>query len=308
MYSEDKEKYYDVPILLLMFNRPNETLKVLKKIIEQNPKTLYVACDGAREHLPSEAKTVAQLRKQVKLEVKDIPNVKFLFREKNLGCKNAVSNAITWFFSNVEHGIIIEDDCLPNASFFRFSKDMLEKYSSNHSISMISGDNRFSEFIDFGQRYTVSPVAHVWGWATWRRVWQQYDADISSFDLTVGDKVFKTANSKRFWRRVFLNTAKNKIDTWDHQLTHLLMKTRSYCIIPPVNLVENIGFGENATHTVMSNEFSKTLAARPYSPPYEGDLRLNSKINMELEKRYQIKLFSISRVTKFIKRNLGIPK
>jgi hypothetical protein len=235
----------------------------------------------------------------VKLEVQNIPDVKFLFRDENLGCKIAVSNAISWFFSHVERGIILEDDCLPNASFFTFMQEMLERFSDNQSISMISGDNRFSEYIEFGDQYTILPVAHIWGWATWRRVWQKYDADISTFDLTVGDKVFNTGKSRRFWRRVFLNTAKNKIDTWDYQLTHLLMKSQSYCIIPPVNLIENIGFGESATHTVTSNEFSKTYTTRSYHSPYQGNLSPNLKINTELQKRCQINLFSINRVLNF---------
>jgi len=130
---------FEIPILFLVFNRPELTLKVFNKIKEIKPKKLYVACDGPR-NLKNEKKIVNQVR-EITNNIDWDCSLNKLFRDQNLGCKNAVSGALDWFFDNEEKGIILEDDCLPNEYFFYFCKELLLKYENDSKISMITGNN-----------------------------------------------------------------------------------------------------------------------------------------------------------------------
>jgi len=299
----DKHKF-DIPILLIMFNRVEETLQVLDKILLINPIKLYIACDGARPSKPSESKVVENLRFVVKKKLEGRQNVKYLFSSQNLGLRFAPVKAIDWFFKNEKQGIILEDDCVPGESFFRFTREMLIRYEKDPRISMISGENRFYKLIDFKNKYSCSPIAYVWGWATWRQVWQQYEVDLSNHDFNIANRVFTSVKSRRFWKNVFKVEASGKLNTWDFQLSHLLMRTKTFCILPPSNLVTNIGFNQNSTNTKKENSFSKSLRAEFYSPPYIGEIKVYPEVIDILENNYYLDFMTFKRFVSFILRKI----
>ena len=176
-----------------------------------------------------------------------------LFRERNLGCKLAVSQAISWFFDQVEAGIILEDDCVAHPSFFPYAAELLERYRDDERILMISGDNfqrgrRRTDYSYYYSRYT-----HIWGWATWRRAWRLYDHRMSAWpELREGGWLLDILGDRKaaeYWARVFDETHDERNTSWAYRWTFTAWNQSGLTVLPNVNLVSNIGFGEGATHT-----------------------------------------------------------
>jgi len=239
------------PILFLIFNRPDTTQLVFNEIKKYKPTKLYIASDGPRNNKTGESELCEKTRNIIN-QIDWRCEVKKLFRKNNLGCKLAVSSAIDWFFKNEEEGIIIEDDCLPNQSFFKFCEELLEKYRYNNRIGMISGDN-FQKSKKIGNTsYYFSNHAHIWGWATWRRVWERYYSDIDNIkDEKINEIVCKTFSNKivsEYYSKQLLNVKMGLLNTLDYQFSLLLWKENLLSIIPNVNLVKNIGVGPDSTH------------------------------------------------------------
>lgn len=242
----------NTPVLFLVFNRPDTTRQVFEAIREAKPPRLYIAADGPRSNKASEAEKCAEVRK-IATAVDWPCQVRTLFRDQNLGCKMAVSGAITWFFEQEEQGIILEDDCLPNQSFFWFCEELLNKYKDNERIWSISGNN-FQNGIKRGNAsYYFSNYSHIWGWATWRRAWQHYAVQIpywpdwsqsSEWNLLFVDKI-----ERNYWAERLNEAFENLIDTWDFQWLANIWYHKGLAINPQVNLVTNMGFGVDATHT-----------------------------------------------------------
>lgn len=240
------------PILFLIFNRPDTTQKVFEQIREQKPKYLFVSADGARPDKTGEAELCEQTRKIIEQVDWDC-EVKTLFRDNNLGCKKAVSEGITWFFDNVEEGIILEDDCLPSDSFFRFCEENLEKYRHDNRIMHISGENPLD--MEFGNSsYYFSLIPHIWGWASWRRAWKLYDVEFQHFDYFIENNIiqniFEQKEAQKYWNKIFSRVKNGEINTWDYQWTYALFVNNGLSIVPNKNMVSNIGFGhDEAAHT-----------------------------------------------------------
>lgn len=243
---------FSAPILFLIFNRPDTTQRVFDKIKKQKPAKLYVASDGPRKNKEGEKELCDETRKIIK-QVDWNCEVKTLFRQENLGCKKAVSSAIDWFFENEEMGIILEDDCLPDQSFFGYCAELLEKYRDDERIMMISGDN-FQNGIKRGDgSYYFSKSIHIWGWATWKRAWKKYDADIKTFPLfKKQNRISSIVNGKTnqlAWLANFEAVFEKRLDTWDYQWTYAIWANGGLGILPNINLISNIGFRIDATHT-----------------------------------------------------------
>ncbi len=257
---------FDTPILFLIFNRPDTTQNVFDAIKMVKPKSLYVAADGYRESRPNEKELCIQTRDIIK-GIDWECEVKTLFRDKNLGCKVAVSEAISWFFDNVNEGIIIEDDCLPNKSFFYFCQTLLEKYRNDDRVMQIGGVN----FQDGNKRsdgsYFFCRKNHIWGWATWKRSWQKYDVKISNYPKFKESNqlkyIFKNERMNEILYKKFDEVYENRIDTWDIQWEYTILSNNGLVILPEVNLVSNIGFRADATHTT---GFDKNVANKPTFP------------------------------------------
>ena len=249
------------PVLFLVFNRLDTTQQVFEAIRQAKPPRLYIAADGARESKDGESKKVQEVREYILKHIDWGCEIKTLFREKNLGCKYAVSGAITWFFEHEEMGIILEDDCLPSQSFFWFCEALLERYQDDTRIGMISGDN-FQNGIKRGDAdYYFSIYNHIWGWASWANRWEKYDVSLSGFEnAQFIDNLIKDNNTNKYWKNVFNQMKQQKVDTWDYQWTFTLWSQNQFTILPNVNLISNIGFGVDATHTTSDSEFSKLIS------------------------------------------------
>jgi hypothetical protein len=251
--------YYETksPLLFLTFNRFDTTKKVFEVIKQVKPPKLYLASDGARLNKSGEKEIVETVRNFLLNNIDWDCQINTLFRETNLGCGIAVSSAINWFFENEEMGIILEDDCLPSKSFFRFCDELLFKYKDDERIMHISGDN----FQDGKQRgdasYYFSKISHIWGWASWRRAWELYDFEMKSLNNFITYKMAKNIwnqnKIQKYWIKQFVKVSSGKIDTWDYQWNYSLIINNGLSILPNINLVENIGFNSEATHTKNSN-------------------------------------------------------
>lgn len=169
------------PVLLIIFNRAHTTQQVFDRIRQVKPKKLYVAADGPRPHVGTDAERCAETRRIVEQVDWDC-EVKTLFQEQNLGCGVAPSRSISWLFEHEEYGIILEDDCIPSRSFFWFCQELLEKYKYDTRVMHISGNNYLDGWRrDSDYSYYFSDKVNSWGWATWRRAWQLYDFHLGSY-------------------------------------------------------------------------------------------------------------------------------
>ena len=248
---------FNTPVLFIIFNRLRTAKEVFSIIRQVKPKQLYIAADGPRNSIPDELIKCNTVRNYVIESIDWSCSIHTLFREKNLGCGEAVSKAVTWFFENVKEGIILEDDCVPSISFFGYCENLLEKYRNNERIFHISGNNPLTISSDKNNSYYFARIQHCWGWATWRRAWEYYSFDISDYqwfkESKIIEKTFDNIEARNYWIDIFNKIEKHSIDTWDYQWTYAIIKQNGYCINPTRNLVTNIGFGTGGTHTFDSS-------------------------------------------------------
>lgn len=243
-----------VPLLFVVFNKLNETKKVFNAIQLYKPKQFFIAADGPRNGVVGEAEQCNAVRKWVTENVDWNCEVFTLFKDENAGCGQAPSQAISWFFEHVKEGIILEDDCLPNKSFFTFCETLLTKYRDDTRVSAISGNNFLgNQNIDFGADYYYSVFPSSWGWATWRRAWQEFEFTIESWNYLNQKRllnyIFNERTYQLWWKNQFdFMHTHHPQDMWDFQFHYLSMKNNQLAVIPRVNLVSNIGHGVQGTH------------------------------------------------------------
>ena len=240
------------PVAFIIFNRPDTTERVFAEIAKAKPTKLLVVADGPRAHKEDEAEKVKATRAVI--DRVDWPcEVLTNYSEVNLGCKVRVSSGLDWVFEQVEEAIILEDDCLPDPTFFRFCQEMLEYYRNDERIGLISGDN-FQFGVKRGDSsYYFSRYNHIWGWASWRRAWKCYDCEIKFWPKIRDEGWLRQLVSSRsehtHWKKSFQGVYDKKIDTWDYQWTLSLWRQGMLSVLPNINLITNIGFGADATHT-----------------------------------------------------------
>jgi hypothetical protein len=244
-----------IPVLFLVFNRPNSTQEVFNEIKKYMPSKLFIAIDGPRESIIEDKEAIEKVKKIIFDDISWDCELHTLIREKNLGCGRAVSLAINWFFENVEEGIILEDDCLPRIEFFLFCSEMLAKYRNNKNITHISGSNfQLGKFRGKADYY-FSNYTHVWGWATWKRAWTHYDFEMKKY---LNNQELNNNMYKYLPKNLLDAVYQQKIDTWDVQLFYTNFINNHLSIIPQTNLIKNIGFTQSATHTTsVPNYLSK---------------------------------------------------
>jgi len=293
------------PILFMVFNRLYTTKKVFNEIRKARPKKLYIASDGPRINKDGENFEVEAVRDFLISNIDWECEVKTFFREKNLGCKYACSGAIDWFFENEDMGIVLEDDTLPNESFFSFCEIMLNKYKDDFRIGFINGTN-FQNGIKRGDGdYYFSIFPHVWGWASWSNRWKNYDVEMNNFespnfikDIIKNKKVYKS------WCKSFYQVKVEKFDTWDYQFAFALWSQKQLCINPNTNLIKNIGFDSIATHTKIINEFAKNETKKLYLKNHPEII----KANTEADKYFMKKAFIKPNIFKRILNKIYVKK
>ena len=292
------------PVLFLIFKRVETTKRVFERIREVRPSKLYIAADGPRLSCPGEREKCEQTRKIV--ENIDWPcDVHRLYQDNNLGCGKGVSTAISWFFDNEEEGIIIEDDILPHPDFFKYCDEMLEKYRYEERIQLITGWNPFFKEINRSDSYYMSSNFHIWGWASWRRVWNSYEFDASQLSkVSFLEKLTERMPSKcyTYYSNIFDMMSEHRCDTWDYQLYFNQIIHNRYTIVPYINMVENIGMGSvDAAHTTSgNNEISNHKARSPY--PIIHPLYIKEDKNADLIFVNNSRLFKRSPIVDFFHR------
>lgn len=240
-------------VVFMVFNRPEPTRRVFERIRQARPPRLLVICDGPRPNVPADAGRVAEVREIIEGGVDWPCEVLTNYAPANLGCRKRVASGLNWAFSIVEEAIILEDDCLPDPSFFPFCEEMLARYRHNPSILHINGTSFHPPGSRMPESYFFSKHVWVWGWATWRRAWQQYDPLMDTWDERFAhlNASFDTRRERAFWLSTF-NDARadwDTTDTWDFQWFYTCWTLGGLTVVPAVNLIENIGFGSAATHT-----------------------------------------------------------
>lgn len=266
------------PLLLLVFNRPDHTQKLIEALALVKPERIFVVADGPRVNVEGEEKQCSEVRRLV-TELPWACNVTPLFRDKNLGCAQSVGRGITWFFEQVEEGIILEDDCIPHPSFFTFCTELLERYRDEDSVVHIGGCN-FQNGKKRGRAdYYFSIYNHIWGWATWRKHWQHFDYDIDPSGTPEMKNYVGRRAAWNYMQRQFELVMDGTLNSWGFRWTYACWKQRGLSIVPNVNLVKNIGFGEGATHTTStkSPQSNLQLEAIPSPLTHPKKLELNRR-------------------------------
>jgi hypothetical protein len=238
------ELEFFTPVLFLIFNRPDTTQAVFDEIRKIKPKKLFIAADGPRKEHPEDV-SLCQKTREIVDQVDWDCNLSTLFREENLGCKYAVSSAIDWFFSHVEEGIILEDDCVPDQSFFPFCDELLEKYRYDERVMMISGTNIISKKFEIPESYYFSQLYLIWGWATWKRSWSLYDIQMSNWPLYNSLKylnyIYHDKRMVLYLKKMLNETYDHHLNTWDVQWVYSCIFNHGLSICPKFNLISNIG-------------------------------------------------------------------
>jgi hypothetical protein len=240
------------PVLLIVWNRPAETRRVLEALRSVRPSRLYVAGDGPRGE--PEAAVVSEVRELVALMVDWPCQVSTNYWSGNSGCRVGVTRAIDWFFEHEDEGIILEDDCVPHPDFFTFCDELLARHRQDERVMHIAGDNTAAVTIPQDWSYCFVRYPHIWGWATWRRAWRHYDRDLKEWaafrDSGQIPDLFPDEVRRETWVPIFDRLLNEGIpDTWDWQWAATILMRNGVCIQPTRNLISNVGFNERATHT-----------------------------------------------------------
>jgi hypothetical protein len=273
-------KKFQTPILFCVFNRLDTTRRVFAVIQKIQPRYLYIAADGPRADKSGEQEKVAAVRKFIMNNINWQCSVKTLFRKKNLGCNQAITGAISWFFAQEEQGIILEDDCLPAVSFFHYCAELLDKYKNNARIYHIAGYTPVEKKSDYAYSYHFTGTPNVWGWATWRRAWRQYCPDLSDLPQFSAQKKLNKIFSRMLPRLFFMYIFKRKMrtpaaGTWDYRWAYSVIKNEGVCLTPKNNLVLNIGSGADATYNT-GDVFNEKQ--------YELDLPLRHPLKIDIDR------------------------
>ncbi len=244
---------------------------MFESVRKAQPSRLYVAADGPRRDRAAEAQACDETRR-IATSVDWPCVVQTLFRSGNLGCRVGVSTAIDWFFEHEEEGIILEDDCVPSASFFPYCAELLERFRDDQRIMCISGDNFQRGRSVTPYSYYLSRYMHCWGWATWRRAWRLYDRDMAlwpEFRDAQGLRAWSDGDDAfaRYWTEIFDAAAAGKIDSWAYRFLFTCWAHNGLSCLPERNLVSNIGFGEESTHTTETDHWQSCLPADELSFP-----------------------------------------
>lgn len=253
------------PVAMTVFNRPRTTARVFQKVAAARPKQLLIVADGPRPGNRQDAELCAQVLDivtQVDWDCEVIQNASRI----NMGCRRRMSSGLDWVFENVDRAIILEDDCVPDPTFFRFCQELLNRFEDDKRVMSVTGTNLIGNNLEGPWSYLFSRYANVWGWATWRRSWQYYDVDMSQWpsfrDFGGLRDLFDDGRMVRNWRRSTEAVYQGRVDTWDAQWGFACWIQSGLTVVPGVNLISNVGFDRDATHT---RDATHRLAGLPAS-------------------------------------------
>jgi hypothetical protein len=309
----------DSAVLFLIFNRPDTAEQVMKAIQLAKPSKIYIAADGPRAHVKGEAELCHQTRETVLSLITWECQISTLFRERNHGCAKAVAEAIDWFFRNEEMGIILEDDCLPDPSFFSFCSALLAYYKDDNRIMHIGGFND-QPMRRSSASYYFSNYPRIWGWATWRRAWKFYELEPAPLTEPLKSSLIAKYfyNFKKAGERWFYDFSKSRksLSTWDYQWCLCIWKQHGLSVTSNIPLIKNIGFDARASHTLAPPEDMASLQLsslegpvihpQEFLPNFKADLiSIRKNLYPDFQTQVLLKWRSLSKI---VKRSQGQPQ
>lgn len=286
--------FESVPVLIIGYRRPDLVAEVMRAVAEVKPNRLFLACDGAHPSRPAEIELVEATRRTMETAITWPCVVERLYHDTNQGCRKGVVSAIDWFFSNVEAGIILEDDCVPHPDFFPYCAELLSRYATTSQVMHISGDGGLAVLgRQRSESYVFTREVLVWGWATWRRAWSCYDRDLKRWaeirqNQVAVQALFGSQRAAAHWTRILDRLLIEDLpDTWDYQWTFTVRECNGVGVAPTRNLITNIGYRGDATHTTSeegprSNVPSQALRAMVHPSRVAIDDELDQAIQNEL--------------------------
>lgn len=309
---------FTLPVLLITFNRPEHVRHVLEAVSAVSPTELFIFQDGPRND--NDKVLCTEVRNLLDEKITWPCNKHTYYSENNLGCGPGPATAITWFFNNVESGIILEDDCIPSRDFFFYCENLLSRYEKDERVGLIGACNYGYKSLD-GSTYSFSSGHHeTWGWATWRRTWKIFDYDLSGISKAdfrrAVKNYFKTFKEREYWMSIFLKVKEDRMNDscWDYQLYFSMWVRGMFAVCPNYNLVSNTGFGDDATHT--HDKDSKLLSRPAESMPQiihperiEYDYHFDHYLMRNLIIPYEYGISGLKRIpfrtNRFIKHAVG---
>ncbi len=294
------------PVLLAVFNRPEKTQQVFEAIRQAKPQRLFIAADGPREGVNTDAENCRRTREVVN-KVDWECEVETLFRDVNSGGSGpGISSAVNWFFGQVDEGMILEDDCVPNLSFFYFCQEMLRKYRNDQRVMHVSGSNfRFGDRVGDGTYY-FSKVVNVWGWATWKRAWSIFDYDMESFPQFVEQRLIESIYASEKIQKEYIRTFGNAYDNtwkcWDRRWMFAVYINNGLSVVPNHNLVANIGFGAEASAEYYEDDLAINMPTQKIEeithPPFMVPHR-------KVDEHYHLEVFTHPPLAKRMRRKIS---
>jgi hypothetical protein len=294
----------DATVALFIFRRPEATARVLDRILAARPRRLLVIADGPRASAPSEGDLCARARAVIE-RARGACAMDTNFADQNLGLRQRMSSGMDWVFEQCERAIIVEDDCLPEPTFFPFCDELLRRYADDPRVMMVSGDNFLPARRRQKHSYYFSRYAHIWGWATWRRAWRLYDVSISDWPARRDGgwlkERFDTEDEARYWGDIFDRVHDGRIDTWDYQWQYACLAHNGLSAVPERHLVTNIGLGGAAMNTVNPDDPHFRARASPLPMPLRHPAGLQRNAEADA-KEFQLLFGKPGRIRRFIRR------
>lgn len=277
----------NTPVILLVFNRPDLTARLIERLATMRPSHVLVICDGPRNNRAADVDCVNAVRAQF-TELPWECRIDRDFSPINLGCAKRISSGLTWAFALVDEAIILEDDCLPDPSFFQFAGELLARYRDVADVASVCGTSPgFIPSSPFSYRF--SRYSFIWGWATWARAWKKYDFEMTSLSDGSIDAVLRRAGfgwwQSRYWKYVFQRVKSGKINTWDYQWVLTCWKEGMVHAVPNASLVENIGFGRDSSHTTHNLYGMPAATALRFPLAHPDTIEVDREVDRETEGR-----------------------
>lgn len=293
-------------VVFLVFNRPELTARVFARIREARPARLFIVADGPRSGRPDDVRKCREVRELIERQLDWPCAVVRDYAEQNLGCGRRVASGITRVFAQVESAIILEDDCLPDPTFFRYCDELLQKYRDEPGVGLISGSHHQVASSSGPEDYYFCRYGNIWGWATWRRAWQKFDQTMGDWrewrDAGHLERLFPDRKVQAFWRKTWNEAAAGQHDTWDYQWTYAYMKHGMLGILPRVGLIENIGFGPGATHTLGESGASAPVGSVTFPLRHPAVIAPDREAEARASRRFFTQLTLVERVAARLRR------
>ena len=279
----------DTAVVLFIYKRPLHAKTILSQIIAANPRILYVIADGPKADVPSDMSNCSETISLISEELKRTKlKIEWVISKYNMGLEQRITTGLNFVFAKEKQAIILEDDCVPDQTFFNYCEELLLRYGKDKRIGHISG-TRYTYKVDIDDSYFGSKYPIEWGWATWADRWAQYDPKMKDWPDTKVSSTFRaffrTGRTYKYWKWILSRCYSGEQNSWAYKWLYLNLKEGKISITPSRNLVRNIGLGNNSTNTLLKNSFAMPPISRLSFPlRHPQKITINSEDDVDLEK------------------------